>query len=75
MEGQWTISRLGISWVHDSYDSKEEAIESAKSIFEEQEGCFVGQLEHVEGIHYNVVNQEEISFLNTQCDQNIQQSY
>lgn len=63
MEGQWTFSNLDIEWVNDSYDTKDEAIEVAKGIYEDEEGCFVGQLEHQHGVNYKVINQEKIMFV------------
>lgn len=60
MEGQWTYSDLEVEWVNETYNSKEEAIEAAKEVYED--GCLVGQLEHDKGINYKVVNQEKITF-------------
>lgn len=60
MEGQWTYSDFDIEWVHDTYNTKEEAIEAAKEVYEK--GCVVGQLEHKEGVNYAVVNQDKIMF-------------
>lgn len=62
MEGQWTFSNLDVEWVHDSYDTKEEAIEVAKDFYKDEEGCCVGQLEHLHGVNYKVTNQEKIMF-------------
>lgn len=59
MEGQWTFSDLDIEWVHETYDTKEEAIESAKEIYDK--GFYVGQLEHRHGVNYSVVNREKIT--------------
>ncbi|MFC0271109.1 hypothetical protein ACFFIX_06545 [Metabacillus herbersteinensis] len=60
MEGQWTYSSLDIEWVNDTYDTKEEAIESAKERFED--GCVIGQLEHKHSVNYKVINQETVTF-------------
>lgn len=60
MEGQWTYSPLDIEWVYSTFDTKEEAIEQAKAMFED--GCIIGQLEHVQGVNYRVVKQEKIMF-------------
>lgn len=60
MDGQWTYSDLETEWVHDSYNTKEEAIEEAKKTYDL--GCFVGQLEHQHGVNYKVINQEKVMF-------------
>ena len=60
MEGQWTFSDLEAEWVHDTFDTKEEAIDKAKEFYDE--GCLVGQLKYVQGIDYKVVNVEKIMF-------------
>ena len=60
MEGQWTYSPLDVEWTYSTFDSKEEAIEQARKMFDD--GCFVGQLEHYQGVNYRVVNQEKIMF-------------
>lgn len=62
VEGQWTFSNLDVEWVHDSYSTKEEAVEVAKDVYIDEEGFLVGQLEHNQGVNYNVVNQEKIMF-------------
>jgi hypothetical protein len=60
MEGQWTFADLyEKEWVHDTFDTKEEAINAAKGFYDEE--CCIGQLEHEHGINYKVVNQEKIS--------------
>lgn len=65
MEGQWTFSALDIEWSNDVYDTKEQAVEVAKALFDDglfDGGCIVGQLEHDYGINYKIINQEKIMF-------------
>jgi hypothetical protein len=61
MEGQWAFAdSLEKEWIHDPFDTKEEAIEATKVFYDEE--CFIGQLEHDHGINYKVINQEKIIF-------------
>lgn len=60
MEGQWTYSPLDVDWGYDVYDTKEDVINAAKERFDD--GCIIGQLEHVQSVNYRVVNQEKVLF-------------
>lgn len=59
-EGKWTFSKDENSWEHDTYETKEEAIEVAIECFEND--FFIGQLEFISGLNYKVINQEKITF-------------
>lgn len=58
MEGQWTFSDIEQEWVHDTFDTREEAIEEAKEWYDVS--FLIGQLEHESGINYKVINIDEV---------------
>lgn len=58
MEGQWTFADLSGEWVHDTFDTKEEAIENGQEFFLTE--FLIGQLEHEQGVNYKIVNIEMV---------------
>jgi hypothetical protein len=64
LNGRWTFSDLYIEWVHDTFQTKEDAINVAKEFY--TEGCYIGQLEaYVDKYYlqkYRVINQEKLAF-------------
>jgi hypothetical protein len=63
MNGEWTFANLEGEWKHETYRTKEEAIQAAKYVFD---GSYlVGQLignDWDESLTYMVENIEEISY-------------
>lgn len=61
MNGEWTFANLEGEWIHETYYTKEDAIQAAKYVFD---GSYlVGQLigdDWSEELEYKVVNIEEI---------------
>lgn len=56
---EWTFACLEGEWVHESFTTKEEAIQEAKNNFDHT--CLVGQLIETDKLVYMVENIEEVS--------------
>lgn len=67
MNGEWTFSDVDIEWVHDTFDTKEEAIEESKKQYDNV--FLVGQLSEHHVDKYKVINVEEVV---AQFDQTIE---
>jgi len=59
MHNKWTFSNVSEKWVHDVYDTKEEAIEEALNHFDV---FLIGQLSEYHVDMYKVINREKYDF-------------
>jgi hypothetical protein len=60
MNGKWTFSDIEMEWVHDLFETKEEAIEEGKKWYDER--FLVGQLEGDSLVRgYKIINVEGIN--------------
>lgn len=62
VEGKWTFADIvDPEWVHDTFETKEDAIDAAKAIY--YNGCHVGQLKKQTDVYvYDVTNVEQIKY-------------
>ena len=57
---KWTFAELQfVGWVHEEFNSKEEAAEAGKRHFDDQVCCYVGRLVDM-GKHEAVVDTEKV---------------
>ena len=57
---KWTFSEMEFdNWVHEPYNTKEEAINAGKRHFDDQVCCYVGRLVDM-GKHEAVVDTEKV---------------